>query len=74
MDKINNLLKSIGNIKRITLYIAVKSAKPIDLVKLKFLLSTIWKLKQVINEYKTSSLTKVHEYLENLPLIVSTLE
>lgn len=74
MLDIANILKRIGDIQRISSRIAVKTARPMDLVKLKYSLSCIPNLKTVLTKYQSNFLAKIADNLVHLPQVVKLIE
>lgn len=73
ISKIYNLLHSIGDIERILARVALKSARPRDLVQLRYALFLLPKI-QTLLQYATScTLKKICENTQELPEILNLL-
>ncbi len=73
MDNFIKLLRSIGDIQRITARIAVKSVRPHELLKLSLTLTNIPKLKQLLDYYNDDLLNDLKNKLVVLPNVIQTI-
>jgi len=74
IDGVYKLLKNIGDIQRILARIALKSARPRDLIQLKNTLITIPKLKIILKNHTTNLLSQLLEQILPFPKILSLLQ
>lgn len=71
---IHELLRSIGDVERIVTRIALQSAKPRDLVQLRFALSCLPQLSELLTNFKSQLLSQLHMTLTPLPELQQELE
>ncbi len=73
-EKLHTTLKAIGDMHRITGRISLKSARPRDLIQLRDSLKVIPDIKQQLNPFKESLLTKLNKLIQPLPNLLRSLQ
>lgn len=73
IDEIYATLHSIGDIERILARIALKSARPCDLVQLRFALSLLPKIQNILAPNTSSKIKELQKKLEEFPEVFNLL-
>jgi len=73
-DEIFTMLRGIGDIERILARVALKSARPRDLVQLRHTLSLLPKIKNILSQYAATKIKELEQNLQDFSVVLNLLQ